>query len=118
MTTTSRTEQNMKVLFNDVGEFLTELRSDADEVEQKILRLTIRRRCQQPFVYVSVVSTVLIGRAVVTLDHRLGETFIGEDLHQSEVGKKADAMIERISEEAKGLGLEVRAGVYEPAGGN
>lgn len=107
----------MNVLFNDAGEFLAELHLDADKVDRKILRLTIRRRCHQPFVYVSVMGTVVIGRTVVTLDHRLGETFIGEDLKHSEVGNRAEALLARISQAAGELGLEVRAGVFEPAGG-
>jgi hypothetical protein len=107
----------MKVSFNDPDEFLREVRIDADRVDRKIVRLTVRRRYQQPFVSVSVYASAVIGQFVVTLDHRLGETFAVEELRATEVGKKVDTVLTRLQRDMTDLGLEVRPGVFEAVEG-
>src|SRR5262245_8014095 len=106
----------MKVYFNDVDEFLTEIRQDTTLMQRSILRLTLRRRYRSPFVQVSLVSTAQVGKTVVMLEHRLGETFTGDIETGTELSKRAEALMEKINTAARELGLEVRPGVFEPTG--
>jgi hypothetical protein len=100
------------VSFNDPDEFLEEVRRDKDKIARGILRLTVRRRYGEPFVTVSVVATIVIEGTVVKLEHRVGEAFVGDEKAHG-LATKTQAILDKISDAAKGLGLEVRAGVYE-----
>lgn len=101
----------VKVNFNDPDEFLAEVRKDHDRIDRGILRITVRRRYAPPFVHVSVVASAVIGTTVVSLDHRIGETFVGDE--QGAIQRKIQTALDRLGEEAGKLGLEVRTGVFE-----
>lgn len=107
----------MKILFNAPDEFLAELRIDAEKVEQKILRVTVRHHYRAPFVEICVLASAVIGPNIVVLEHHLGQIFVGEQLAGSEVGSRTELVTARLREVGEGLGLEVRAGVYEPVSG-
>ena len=100
------------VVFNDQEEFLTEIRQDRDRIERQILRLTVRRRYGNPFVTISVVATVAIADTVVKLDQRVGEVFVGDEKAKGLEGK-IEAILVKMTDAGKALGLDVRAGVYE-----
>lgn len=102
----------VNVNFNDPDEFLEEVRKDTDRIERRILRLTVRRRYAQPFVHVAVVATAVVGNTVVHLEHRIGEAFFGDE-NADGLTTKTQAALDKLTEAAKALGLEVRAGVYE-----
>jgi hypothetical protein len=102
----------VKVNFHDPDEFLDELRKDQDRIDRKLLRVTVRRRYAPPFVHVAVVATAVVGNSVVTLEHRVGEVFAGDEAGSSIPGK-IQAGLDRLTAEAEKLGLEVRAGVFE-----
>jgi hypothetical protein len=102
----------MKVTFHDAGEFLDEIRTDRGLIDRGILRLTVRRRYGSPFVSVAVVATAAVAGVVVTLQHHVGETFAGDE-KATGLSAKTQAILDQVADEAKALGLEVRAGVYE-----
>lgn len=102
----------VRVKFNDLAEFFEEVRKDRDRIDRGILRLTVRRRYAQPFVHVAVVASAVIGNTVVHLEQRIGEAFFGDEKADG-LTTKTQAALDKLTEEAKGLGLEVRAGVYE-----
>jgi hypothetical protein len=102
----------LSVAFNDPEEFLQELREDCHLVDRRILRVTVRRRYGEPFVTVSVLATAAIEGTVVKLDHRVGESFMGEE-RTNGVAKKTQMLLDQLSEAGKSLGLEIRAGTYE-----
>lgn len=100
------------VIFNDPDEFLEELRRDRDRVDRQILRLTVRRRYGEPFVVVSVVATARVEGMLVKLEHRVGEAFAGDEKANG-LAAKTRLVLDKVSDAAKALGLDVRAGVYE-----
>jgi hypothetical protein len=102
----------LTVGFNDPDEFLDEVRKDIDRIERKILRVTVRRRYAQPFVHVAVVATAVVGNTAIHLEQRIGEAFFGDEKADG-LTTKTQAALDKIGEAAKGLGLEVRAGVFE-----
>jgi hypothetical protein len=102
----------MRVKFNDLAEFLEEVRKDRDRIDRSILRLTVRRRYAQPFVHVAVVATVVVGNTVIHLENRIGEAFFGDEKADG-LTAKTQAALDKLTEAAKGLGLDVRAGVCE-----
>jgi hypothetical protein len=101
----------VKVNFHDPDEFLGEIRKDHDRIDRKLLRVTVRRRYAPPFVHVAVVATAVVGNSVVTLEHRVGEVFAGDEAG-SPIPGKIQATLDRLTAEAELLGLEVRAGVF------
>jgi hypothetical protein len=102
----------LTVSFHDPGEFIEEISRDKDRIERNILRLTVRRRYGEPFITISVVATVVIEGTIVKLEHRIGEAFAGDEKNTA-MAAKTQAVLDKLSAAAKGLGLEVRAGVYE-----
>lgn len=102
----------VRVNFNDPDEFLDEVRKDRDRIDRSILRLTVRRRYAQPFVHIAVVATAVVCGTVVRLEQRIGEAFFGDEKADG-LTARIQAALDKITEAAKGLGLEVRAGVYE-----
>lgn len=100
------------VSFNDPDEFLEEARKDHDRIDRGILRLTVRRRYGEPFVTVSVVATAVIEGTVVRLEHRIGEAFVGDEKSNG-LATKTKTVLDKLSNAAKPLGLEARAGVFE-----
>lgn len=106
------TPNPIAVCFNDPDEFLDEVRRDRNRVARGILRLTVRRRYGNPFVTVAVVASAMIENTVVRLDHRVGEAFAGDEAANG-LAAKAQAVLDKLAEAARNLGLEVRAGVYE-----
>lgn len=105
-------KDNVKVNFHDPDEFLDELRKDHERVERLIVRITVRRRYVQPFVHVAVIASAVVDNFIVTLEQRVGETFVGDDA-SSPITAKIRASLDHLTAEATKLGLEVRTGVFE-----
>lgn len=105
-------KDQMKVNFHDPDEFLDEVRKDHERVERRIVRITVRWQYVQPFVHVAVIATTVVGNFVVALEHRIGETFAGDEAG-SPIPAKVRAALDHLTTEAVKLGLEVRAGVFE-----
>jgi hypothetical protein len=105
-------KDHVKVNFHDPDEFLDELRKDHERVQRQIVRITVRRRYVQPFVHVAVIATAVVGNFVVALEHRIGETFPGDEAG-TPIPAKVRAALDHITAEATKLGLEIRAGVFE-----
>ena len=103
----------MKVQFHAVEEFLAEITKEREQVDRRILRVTVLRRFHDPFVHVFLLATAVIGGTIVRLDHRLGECFAMDTTATAGIGKKAEELMARLDREAQQLGLEVRAGVFE-----
>ena len=100
------------VAFNDPDEYLAEITRDRDRIDRQILRVTVRRRYGEPFVTVSVVATVTVEGTLVKLEHRVGEAFAGDEKANG-LTAKTQAILDKLTEAGKALGLEVRAGVFE-----
>ncbi len=100
------------VSFHDLEEYLAELRIDKDRIDRGILRVTVRRRYGSPFVTVSVVATATVEGVLVKLEHRVGEAFAGDEKANG-LTDKAQAVLDKLTEIGKSLGLDVRAGVFE-----
>lgn len=104
------------VKFNDIGEFLAELRLDAGEVQRKILRVTNRwRRVDTyPIQSLSVVATYVteVDGQLVFLESQCGE-FMPDSAEAQRVRDTAEKRRASVEAFASGLGLEVRAGVFE-----
>ena len=106
----------MKVTFNDLDEFLAELKADAGKISPKILRVTTRysRVGSLPLTRIRVVATALAYDYIVTLDWLVGDSLADvsggvEKKFADQVGKAYAA----LEDAAKALGLEVRPGVFE-----
>lgn len=102
------------VKFNDVDEFLAELKLDAADVDRRVVRVTSRwRRCEpQPLQSLSVVATYVADGQVVLLECPCG-TFFPDLPEGAEARNRCSKRREAIEAFATGLGLEVRAGVFE-----
>ncbi len=103
----------MKVQFHAIEEFLTEITKDKERIDRGILRVTVLRRFHDPFVHLFLLATAVLGGTIVRLDQRLGECFAADTTAVAGIGKKAEELMARLEREAKQLGLEVRAGVFE-----
>lgn len=100
------------VAFNDPEEYLAEISRDRDRIDRQILRVTVRRRYGEPFVTVTVVATVTVEGTLVKLEHRVGDAFAGDEKTNG-LSVKTQALLDKLTDAGKALGLEVRAGVYE-----
>lgn len=100
------------VKFNDVAEFLDELKRDAAEVQRKILRCTFsfRRGNSMPIEVMYVMVTYMVFDQLVMLEHRCGEWMTGTS-DQETVRGTAIAIKDKIDAAANELGLELRAGL-------
>lgn len=110
----------IKVKFSSTDEFLTELCRDASKVQGKIVRLTQIHEGDgtAPLRYVSVVAGALISDRLVELSVPCGQDW-GKGFGETERSqKRAKEMMTRIEKTARGLGLEVRQGLYESEGGD
>jgi hypothetical protein len=105
--------------FNAVEEFLDELRDRPPNIGGNIVRVTTSFQQSQtlPLQNVSVLATYLRNgdhMERVKLEHYLGQRFQHhEDEVSNKVMQKAREISDKITEAAKALKLEVRAGVYE-----
>ena len=107
----------MIVRFHTVETFLSELRRDARRIDRNILRVALVRRYSAPITTVTLIATAAVGASAFTLEYRLGEVlFRNCELPPSllEIGKP---ILERFTEFAEEVGLEVGPGVYESTGG-
>lgn len=102
------------VKFNDLDEFIGELRRDAAEVERKILRVTVRHRTdgQMPIRSMAVVASAVVAGHVVTLQAPCG-TYLPGTGEADGVSVAAKERLAALEAAAGELGLEVRAGVFE-----
>lgn len=100
------------VSFHDLEEYLAELRLDKDRIDRGVLRVTVRRRYGNPFVTVSIVATATVDGVLVKLEHRIGESFAGDEKTNG-LTDKAQTTLDTLTEAGKSLGLDVRAGVFE-----
>jgi hypothetical protein len=104
----------MKIVFNDVGEFIEEL--TVDPPPDKILRTTTRfsKRGGEPYHLVSVMATFVNKRGqVAELSHLCGEDWGEEFESTKQAHEHAKQVFSSIRSAAKDLGLEVRSGVLE-----
>lgn len=121
----------MKVLFSEVSEFLQELERESpplkpgqintSNVMGLIVRLTSVRTTMStsPLAQISVLSTFRTNvpfDTVVELKTEVGSTFRFDPSDESskKVWNKAKEIYDEIEAKCKDLGLEVRAGRYEP----
>ena len=104
----------MRVLFNDVDEFLTELERERDALKRGIVRVTLslRRLPNAPVTSLAVVATVACEDGVVRLESPAGHLW-GIPNEDEPVKAHAQAMRAAIDAACERLGLEVRAGVIE-----
>lgn len=112
----------MKVVFNDVDEFLVELKRDADDpegcnVQQAIVRITFRKRTDGalPLCSVAVIAAYCnYAGELVELTHQVG-TVMQHDPQSERVWANAEDVRKRIASVAAGYGLDVRTGAYQEA---
>lgn len=113
-------EPMVLVKFNFPDEFLEELTKDKDLVHRGIVRLTqlFGREMKILIVtHVSVVATAKLGPDIIRMDHRIGSYSdlpggLGGD--REAVLQKSRETLDTIQAQCEQLGLEVRAGSYEP----
>ena len=119
----------MKVRFSNPDEFLTELRERGPNLPlEGILRATasFQQGSVGPVSYVTVVATYLrelictgpeAQIMVVELRHFVGQHWPGmEDRAEGpSTRERAGVLLERLETAARELGLDYRAGIYEPA---
>lgn len=102
--------------FNDVDDFLAELKLDAaaGEVDRLIVRVTNRWRTVpgSPLHALAVVASYTVADQVVSLESNCGSFFppMQEDEKAKATADKRRAAIELVAEKC---GLQVRAGVFE-----
>jgi hypothetical protein len=101
------------VKFNDLSEFLTELKLVAEKIEGKILRLTCGHRSEYPMTALSVLATALVGNVVLRLENRCGSYLMSESHEAEQVREAVKSGSKLVETAATELGLEVRAGTYE-----
>jgi hypothetical protein len=104
------------VKFNDVDEFVANLRQDADLVERKLVRLTFRHKAADPTLPIrsmSLVASAVVGGQVVTLLTDCGSYMQGSADEHGQVAAAARAAAGKVEAVARELGLEVRPGVIE-----
>jgi hypothetical protein len=117
----------MKVRFSIIEEFLAELRLDTPVEDtsvggvwdEHILRVTrTYEQTKQPIIlHCHVLATCVIRDKIVELRQYCGQIWDVTD-HEppsnAETQTRAEALLAQLREAAEALGLEVRAGVYEP----
>ena len=106
----------MKVIFNQVEEFIAELEKDAGQVERNLIRCTklFEPSYLSPTIrLVSIFSTYSVDGQVITLTCYWGDTSGINREKDGEVIAKADGYLKTIEEACKRLGLEARAGVLK-----
>ena len=110
------------VKFNFPDEFLEELTKDKALVYQGIVRLTQVFGQEQKILvvtHVSVVATAKVGPDVIRMDHRIGSYSAPPGGHEvasdrEAVLKKSREALDAVQAKCEQIGLEVRAGIYEP----
>jgi len=122
----------IEVKFNSPGEFVRELEADRHLVDRGIVRLTYESRMMKDlhnYHHILVVGTALVSHTqwlsrepdkLVPLVQdtilRL-ETYCGDDFNSDHrFPERAKQVMKELEEGIKGLGLEVRAGVFEMPG--
>ena len=107
----------MIVRFHTIDQFLNELRRDARLIERRILRVTLRRKYVPPMTTVTLVATAAVGTTAVTYECFLGEVMFRDPTLPPAIHEAGNPILDRFGAFAEEVGLEVRPGVYEPAGG-
>lgn len=104
----------MKVRFNDVVEFLTELETSCPQ--DNVIRAT-RQYCATqyaPIRSVFVLAGYINGSGqLVELKTFCGQDWGGQFEESEQTAKKGDAILEQIRLEAQRLGFAMRAGAFE-----
>jgi len=109
----------MKVRFSMVSEFIAELETDTDLIEDKILRVAVLYQPVRgvPVVQLFVVAGCVVRGKIVELRQDCGQMlapFPGvarEELHAQE--RLAERLQATLKKEAERLGFTLRAGVLE-----
>ena len=109
----------MKVRFSMVSEFIAELETDTDLIEDKMLRVTVLYQPLRglPVVQLFVVAGCVMRGKIVELRQDCGQMltpFPGverEEVHVQE--RLAERLHATLKKEAERLGLTLRAGVLE-----
>lgn len=113
-------EPMVLVKFNFPDEFLEELTKEKDLVYRGIVRLTQVFGQEQKILvvtHVSVVATAKVGPDVIRMDHRIGSYSdhpVGRGGDRENVLTKSRETLDTIQAQCEQLGLDVRAGIYEP----
>lgn len=113
------------VTFNDLQEFLEELKKDKNDIENQI-RATVRYETGNktfPITAISVVSTFIVKpvklygeRFMVRLDCRIGSYINMDPKNREELGNAAQEVISKIKAACEELQLECRPGIIRPGG--
>jgi len=103
------------VRFNDVGEFLEELRLQNSNVLSPIRTTkTFELSPKLPITSVCVMATALLRNDQrIKLQKYIGQYMQVDETNRKSVHDRADIHLHKIEAAAKALNLEVRAGVYE-----
>jgi len=106
----------MKVRFNQVEEFCTELEKDAPYIDRGIVRcsnLFEVANISSNIHRVSFIATYSVGGGIVELRHYCGNTWRPNQEADNKVLDKAKQISKTIEEVCQRLNLEVRAGCIE-----
>lgn len=102
--------------FNDLDDFLGELKLDAagGEVDRLILRVVFRWQRSEPYPVhnLSLVASYATGGEAVRLEHRVG-SFFPDSPEEKDVRALAAKHRERVEAVAAECGLSIRGGVFE-----
>lgn len=101
--------------FNDVQEFLADLRADRELIDRDLVRLTLRRGTVKPaFQTLRVVASAVVAGHLVVLETFPMEYMRGMD-SEAAAWKKARDDADVIQTAAEAMGLSVRPGVFAAA---
>ena len=106
------------VRFNAPDEFMAEMAAEVQRIEDKLVRVTLSWRSADHVVAWSVVATLVVAGRIVRLNAACGDYFSGDSVEAEKARTKANATADAIRAEGVRLGLETRAGVFEPLASN
>ncbi len=104
----------MKVLFNDVGEFLEELAKDTPD--RKIVRITnlFKNSSFSPNIkLLSVIASYTVQGQLVRLERYCGDIWEINEEQDNKIYERAQKVHAEIKEKCEEIGCEVRAGSIE-----
>ena len=101
----------MRVVFTRAEEFLEELEREHELVERKIVRMChlIERKRDLPIFTLSIAAGIVVLGQLIEL-----KEFVGEVFEASEMPTRAPVILEKLKTKAEALGLDIRAGRFEP----
>ncbi len=120
----------MKILFNDVKEFLAEVEADNGLIDRKIVRVTrLIRTSPHSTQDITVVATAAVGGekisvgdrnfetpvSIIRLDRFIGTVFCPRApmVEDKKILDRASQIVGEIENELQKIGMTVRAGIFE-----